>query len=619
MIKNRLILVVVALLSNLPQARANVLGSVETFSVDPTTLSFFTVHGSRTLRPGWMNLGVFGSYAEDNYLVYENQPNPFAANYQRRYYFEDQAFYYEFVAAIGVLDRIEITTNVAGLMSQDFRSNQLVTADINSGVHSVRPGIKYNFLRAGAHGMAVAASIDFPMSDTDVYFGNKQEPIYNLEAIYDVEVGPALVGANVGYRLRNPGVPTAPTVFPLDDQITASLGTTIPVQDRVAVTGELIGSLPADKGQYNSSQDISSLEVLGAVRFSPVKNLFLHGGGSFETFDGGFSPTFRVFAGLNYLFNLFGQSESTSDLDTSALEDLAIDLKLSPRKIRLAPGEEHEFVAAGGQPPYRYVIVSGPGMIDEEIGFYTADMVSGTTQVRVTDATGKSAESTVVVDEIPVKAGEIALAPASALLLEGSRQKFAARGGVAPYTYSVKGAGRVDQAGMYTSPFKPSNDTLIVTDANGKQATANIEIRAIPKPTKTFVLNNLRFKFNSDQLEPGSIALLNDALKNLKMIKINSMIIEGHTDSVGKADYNQDLSIRRAEAIRKIMIKSLKLQPSTVKAVGFGEERPRVRERTAKDRAQNRRVELKLYGNQRSVSSEEPSVNSEPEVIDINL
>ncbi|MBW4934747.1 OmpA family protein [Marinobacter sp. F4206] len=67
--------------------------------------------------------------------------------------------------------------------------------------------------------------------------------------------------------------------------------------------------------------------------------------------------------------------------------------------------------------------------------------------------------------------------------------------------------------------------------------------------------------------------------------------VAGHTDSVGDADYNQFLSLRRAEAVAARLVDSLGVDPSRVKASGYGEEQPIARNDTAEGRAANRRVE----------------------------
>jgi OOP family OmpA-OmpF porin len=71
-------------------------------------------------------------------------------------------------------------------------------------------------------------------------------------------------------------------------------------------------------------------------------------------------------------------------------------------------------------------------------------------------------------------------------------------------------------------------------------------------------------------------------------------VIEGHTDSVGSAAMNKDLSQRRAEAVRDYLIKNYNIEPSRIKAVGYGFERPIADNATAAGRKMNRRIEAAI-------------------------
>ena len=68
-------------------------------------------------------------------------------------------------------------------------------------------------------------------------------------------------------------------------------------------------------------------------------------------------------------------------------------------------------------------------------------------------------------------------------------------------------------------------------------------------------------------------------------------MIEGHTDSVGTATYNQALSERRAMAVRDVLIEAFGIHPGRIDAMGFGEGRPVAENDTEEGRAINRRVE----------------------------
>lgn len=77
-----------------------------------------------------------------------------------------------------------------------------------------------------------------------------------------------------------------------------------------------------------------------------------------------------------------------------------------------------------------------------------------------------------------------------------------------------------------------------------------------------------------------------------------NLLLEGHTDSVGSEVNNQNLSERRAEAVRAALIAE-GIDPSRVSAVGYGQTRPIASNATAAGRAQNRRVEIVIPGARR--------------------
>ena len=69
-----------------------------------------------------------------------------------------------------------------------------------------------------------------------------------------------------------------------------------------------------------------------------------------------------------------------------------------------------------------------------------------------------------------------------------------------------------------------------------------------------------------------------------------SGVIEGHTDSVGASTYNKQLSQRRANAVRQVLIELFEIEPERLDASGYGEERPVADNNTAEGRSLNRRV-----------------------------
>lgn len=109
-----------------------------------------------------------------------------------------------------------------------------------------------------------------------------------------------------------------------------------------------------------------------------------------------------------------------------------------------------------------------------------------------------------------------------------------------------------------------------------------------------FAAKNLQFETNSSFLKPGSSDRLDDIAVILLRYPDYNVNINGYTDNVGKDDYNQWLSERRAERAYNYL-KDKGIPSSRMTFKGFGEENPIADNATATGRKENRRVEFILY------------------------
>ncbi|MBD3241739.1 MAG: OmpA family protein [Chitinivibrionales bacterium] len=105
------------------------------------------------------------------------------------------------------------------------------------------------------------------------------------------------------------------------------------------------------------------------------------------------------------------------------------------------------------------------------------------------------------------------------------------------------------------------------------------------------ILRGVNFETGKAVLTPNSYRLLDDVYASLAEWTEVKLEIQGHTDSQGSNEVNQRLSQRRAEAVRDYLI-GKGIDPSRLRAVGYGEVRPIADNTTAAGRAKNRRVEL---------------------------
>ena len=101
------------------------------------------------------------------------------------------------------------------------------------------------------------------------------------------------------------------------------------------------------------------------------------------------------------------------------------------------------------------------------------------------------------------------------------------------------------------------------------------------------------FGFDSIELSDESIEQLTEVLSVLITYPQAKVVVVGHTDSVGSASYNQKLSERRAQAVVNKLIE-LGVTSTRLEWQGKGEYQPIADNKTAKGRAENRRVEISI-------------------------
>jgi hypothetical protein len=106
--------------------------------------------------------------------------------------------------------------------------------------------------------------------------------------------------------------------------------------------------------------------------------------------------------------------------------------------------------------------------------------------------------------------------------------------------------------------------------------------------------SDLLFEFNRTELrESAKIGLMKLGL----LMDRNPGLycwIEGHTDLVGGDEFNLNLSIKRAEAVRDYLVNSLRMDASKIFTCGFGRYEPIVTTGTSEQQSANRRVEIRM-------------------------
>jgi OOP family OmpA-OmpF porin len=135
-----------------------------------------------------------------------------------------------------------------------------------------------------------------------------------------------------------------------------------------------------------------------------------------------------------------------------------------------------------------------------------------------------------------------------------------------------------------TEPGPATNDGCPVGDE------PLVEVEA----EKLSLKDAINFETGKDTILPRSDRILDSIAQVLKANPdIPRVRVEGHTDNVGSAAYNRDLSQRRAQSVVSALVKR-GIAAATLLPVGYGFDRPVASNDTAKGRALNRRVEFTI-------------------------
>jgi outer membrane protein OmpA-like peptidoglycan-associated protein len=117
-----------------------------------------------------------------------------------------------------------------------------------------------------------------------------------------------------------------------------------------------------------------------------------------------------------------------------------------------------------------------------------------------------------------------------------------------------------------------------------------------PPPPAPKVIDRLtlrvNFDFDKSVIRQDQITELQKAVNFVRKYPGAKIVLEGHTCNLGTEEYNQALSERRAEAVKRYLIQQGAAEESKISTIGYGESRPVASNDTKEGRAMNRRVEV---------------------------
>lgn len=134
-------------------------------------------------------------------------------------------------------------------------------------------------------------------------------------------------------------------------------------------------------------------------------------------------------------------------------------------------------------------------------------------------------------------------------------------------------------------------DAEMRTAATMAELEAIAAIREEERGSVLTLSGGVLFRSGEATLMPSALASLDQVAKALQSMQERKIIVEGHTDSRGSAEYNQGLSERRANAVRDYLVQR-GLPADRIRTSGKGQDNPIADNASPEGRANNRRVEI---------------------------
>jgi outer membrane protein OmpA-like peptidoglycan-associated protein len=159
---------------------------------------------------------------------------------------------------------------------------------------------------------------------------------------------------------------------------------------------------------------------------------------------------------------------------------------------------------------------------------------------------------------------------------------------------------RTSEASLKNAAAARAQARLDARDAQIKKLQESLNAKQTERGTLV-TFGDVLFDFNKAELKSSALPNITTLAAFLQENPDRKVIVEGYTDSVGSASYNQGLSERRAESVRRSLLRA-GVDPARVVAQGYGKEYPVADNSSNSGRAQNRRVEVTISNDNQPVA-----------------
>ncbi|QRN95134.1 tandem-95 repeat protein [Archangium violaceum] len=515
---------------------------VQQFKPGPGSRDVLGVHGAQVGQHLDWNLGLSFNYAKDPLNFLKPRTGDFVYEIVR-----DQ-FTFDLMGSVALFDRFELGVALP-ITSQGSGSaasvSPLLPGGLNvTGVGDLRLVPKARLLSTDSGlRLGIAVPVLLPTSGGRDFLGRDGVAVFpRLLGEWGRDGGPRVL-ANVGVNLQ-PGA----RFYNLNagNELAYGLGAELPFQlgsHRISAEATLAGAL----GLKETQVEESPLELLAALRYHFTDSLAAHLGGGPGITRGYGTPAFRLFAGIAWTEARHVEPVRTEpppppnpDTDQDGILDVN---DRCPDVAESSNGFEDTDGCPDELPPPPPVDSDGDGLTDDQ-------------------------------DRCPQVAED--------------KDGFEDADGCPDPDNDHDGV--ADAADKCPAEPETING---VQDEDGCPDQGKEKVRL--ERERIVILEKVYFATNKDVILERSFSLLKQVAQVLRANPhVSKVRVEGHTDSQGADAFNQDLSQRRANSVRKHLVEQDGIAPERLEAVGYGETKPVSTNATAAGRDKNRRVEFNI-------------------------
>jgi OmpA-OmpF porin, OOP family len=156
-------------------------------------------------------------------------------------------------------------------------------------------------------------------------------------------------------------------------------------------------------------------------------------------------------------------------------------------------------------------------------------------------------------------------------------------------------AGEADQKAQTAGKTADEANTLAMNASTRVTSLTNQVVNL--DNYKPVVETQVHFGFDKANLTSKAKSALDQLGQELPNQKHYIVVVDGNTDSVGPADYNYQLSKRRADSVIQYLASKYEVPAHKIYVIGLGKDNPSAKNNTSKGRAENRRVDVRLMTN----------------------